>query len=695
MSVSASDEPTRAVTPARIVALVAIGLVVLALGYVHVASGHDSVSVPSGAAAGDLVLHDCDYATEDGSYAADCGTLVVPENRHETASRLIALPVTRIRARTADPAEPVFRLQGGPGITNMTFPAASRFADRHDVVLVGYRGVEGSSTLDCPEVTSSREQARGFLTEQAMRADAAAYEDCAERLRDDGVDLAGYTLPQRADDLDAARKALGYERIDLLSESAGTRTAMIYAWRYPERVHRSVMIGANPPGHFLWDAATTGEQIRRYGALCAKDTSCRSRTPDLAASIHSAYEELPDTWWFLPIRKGNVQLGSFWGLMHATTDGAGPLNAPWTIDTLLAADEGDGSGAWLVSLMTQAIFPRAQVWGDVAAFARADAVHARRFFAAHAGRGAPIGSPGTDFLTAGGRIFDAWPASPDENVYTRVRDSNVETLLIGGRLDVATPPQNGTRELLPHLPNGHEVVLPDIGHTDDFWTYQTPAANLLVNTFLDTGRVDTSLYRRTAVDFTPTLGHGSIAEIVLGVMLGLAALTVLSLIWMALRVRWRGPFGRKSSVVLRSAYAAVLGLGGLLLGVLVVLTTDIGVAVTDDLVVALSVGLPVGLGVYLAWVNRYSAAPTGTGLAVAIAGALIGAWLGLGVTDAGFGFLAPLVAIVGATAGTNLFLIALDIAWDRQSRVRLAADPDARRSTEGRPPAAEPKADSV
>ena len=36
-------------------------------------------------------------------------------------------------------------------------------------------------------------------------------------------------------------------------------------------------------------------------------------------------------------------------------------------------------------------------------------------------------------------------------------------------------------------------------------------------------------------------------------MLGFAALTVLSLLWMALRVRWRGAFGRKSSALLRSA----------------------------------------------------------------------------------------------------------------------------------------------
>ena len=102
MNVSASNErkegggaPKRAFTTARIVALVVIGVVVLALGYVHVSSGDDAVSVPSGAKAGDLILDDCQYATEQGNYDADCGTLVVPENRHEADSRLIALPVTR------------------------------------------------------------------------------------------------------------------------------------------------------------------------------------------------------------------------------------------------------------------------------------------------------------------------------------------------------------------------------------------------------------------------------------------------------------------------------------------------------------------------------------------------------------------------------------------------------------------------
>src|SRR5919197_5632242 len=106
---------TKAFGPARVVALTVIALVALGLGYLRLGAGSDSVTVPSGAQAGQLKLHPCDYATENGSYRADCGTLVVRENRHDAHSRLIALPVKRIRARFANPGAPIFRLQGGPG----------------------------------------------------------------------------------------------------------------------------------------------------------------------------------------------------------------------------------------------------------------------------------------------------------------------------------------------------------------------------------------------------------------------------------------------------------------------------------------------------------------------------------------------------------------------------------------------------
>jgi pimeloyl-ACP methyl ester carboxylesterase len=96
--------------------------------------------------------------------------------------------------------------------------------------------------------------------------------------------------------------ALGYDRIDLLSESAGTRYAMVYSWRYPKSIHRSVMIAVNPPGHFLWDAKTTDEQIARYADLCSKDADCSKRTDDLAAVMSGT--KIPKRWGFLPIKEG-------------------------------------------------------------------------------------------------------------------------------------------------------------------------------------------------------------------------------------------------------------------------------------------------------------------------------------------------------------------------------------------------------
>jgi pimeloyl-ACP methyl ester carboxylesterase len=658
--------------PARIVALAVISLAALGLAYLHFSAGDDRVSVPSGAHAGQLTLYSCDYATEDGSYRADCGTLVVPESRHKAHSRLIALPVTRIRARSAQPGVPIFRLEGGPGLTNMEFSKASRFANDRDVVLVGYRGVDGSVRLDCPEVESALKHSTDFLGEKSFRAYGDGFRSCAHRLTNDGVDLAGYGLTQQVDDLEAARRALGYKRIDLLSESAGTRTAMIYSWRYPKSIRRSVMIGVNPPGNFLWDSKTTDEQIRKYSALCSKDATCRKRTNDLAGSIRQATADIPDHWFFLPIKKGNVRIASFYGLMETTSESA-PLSAPITLSTLLSADKGDASGFWFQSLLADFAFPTSFVWGQMAAAGRPDAHAANRYFSSGGDHGDSIlGNPGTAFIWGGGRLADAWPANAKENEYDHVRTSNVNTLLVGGALDFATPPQVATKELLPYLPNGHQVVLAGLGHSTSFWTEQEEAGSRLINTFFDSGRVDRSLYKPMSVDFTPEVTQTALGKGIAAAMVGLALITILSLLWMARHVHKRGRFGRKAGATLRSLYPIVLGLGGWFLGVLMIITTMPGTPLDDELLAAFSVGVPVGLCIYFAWVNRGWAAQTKvTGFAAAVGGTLLGAWLGFHATE---GLLALITAIVGAAVGGNLTLLGLDIAWDWQVRDRFAAN---------------------
>jgi hypothetical protein len=96
------------------------------------------------------------------------------------------------------------------------------------------------------------------------------------------------------------------------------------------------------------------------------------------------------------------------------------------------------------------------------------------------------------------------------------------------------------------------------------------------------------------------------------------------------------------------------------------------VPIDDELLVALSIGVPVGLGIYLAWVHRdWSAQSKGLGLAAAVAGALAGAWGGFHATA---GLTALVTAILGAVAGANLVLILLDMASTRSADDRTAAD---------------------
>jgi pimeloyl-ACP methyl ester carboxylesterase len=657
----------RVLTWARVLSLVLIAGLLAWFAVLRLSGEPDPVVVPGGAQAGELTLEPCEYAGESGSVPADCGTLVVSESPGVDTGRLLALPVTRVRARSDAPKEPVFFLTGGPGQSNMDFAHADRYTADHDVVLVGFRGVDGSVRLDCPEVDSAFKRSSDLLGEESFEAYGAAYRSCADRLAESGIDPRRYGLVEQVDDLEAARVALGYDRIDLLSESAGTRTAMIYGWRHPESVRRSVMFGVNPPGAFVQDPVATDEQLDRFAAACAADESCRARTDDLAASMREVTRDVPDRWMFLPVKEGNVRAMALLGLLQPAS---GSATAPMTIDAMLSAGEGDTSGLWLSSLLGDVLTPELFVRGQYASAAVLDSGVARDYFEQAPGDPSDLAHAASALAWGGGRLVDAWPASPHEERYRGVRTSLVETLLVGGELDVATPPQVATRDLLPYLPNGREVVLPGFGHTQSFFDDQPEAGTRLILTFLDSGRVDVSGYAALEMDFTPPSTYGSLAERLVGAMLVLSALMLATLTVLGLRRRSREQLGRKTELLTRSVGAVVLGLGGWSLGALAVLAAMPTVRVDNELVVVLTVAVPVGLGVHWSSVRRsWPHRVVRARLLVAAAGALGGAWIGFEATEVP---IALVTSVVGAVAVANLALLLLEISRDRSARQRAA-----------------------
>ena len=69
--------------------------------------------------------------------------------------------------------------------------------------------------------------------------------ECLDEI-ETNADPRHYTTPVAMDDLDEVRAALGYETINLLGGSYGTRAVLVYMRRHPERVRTAVLDGLAP-----------------------------------------------------------------------------------------------------------------------------------------------------------------------------------------------------------------------------------------------------------------------------------------------------------------------------------------------------------------------------------------------------------------------------------------------------------------
>ena len=465
------------------------------------------LTVPEGAQAGQMVgMEPCTYTANDVEYVADCGQLIVPENRDNPDSRLISIPVTRIKSTGANPAEPIFFLPGGPGESNSGTSRLKWFIENHDFVIVGFRGVDGSVRLDCPEVSDHIKNLPGdMLGAASMEQMTAAYASCAERLQNEGVDLAGYTPVEVVDDFEAARMALGYDKINLFSISYGTRLAMIYAWRFPESIHRSAMVGVNPPGHmFYYDPVVIDQQLAYYADLCAQEPKCSALTDDLAETMRTVSHNMPERWMGLPIDLGMIRAASLESLSDTQS-------ASKVFDVWLAAARGDYSGMTMLSLAGPMMFANATVWGDnMAKAASADFEATYQLRADMDLASSIIGASRSEMAAAAA----GWPVKTIQEEYQQMQPSDVETLLVSGNIDFWTPAHLAEEKVLPYLSKGQHVVVSESGH-GEMLSRQPEASERLLSSFFDTGEADDSLFTYQPWEYDPGLGFPAIAKIIL------------------------------------------------------------------------------------------------------------------------------------------------------------------------------------
>ncbi|HST39434.1 MAG TPA: alpha/beta hydrolase [Conexibacter sp.] len=407
---------------------------------------------------------------------ARCGRVVVPLDRSGAIADRIALRVRMLDGpRRTRASGTVIALAGGPGqaAARLLEPIAASLgpaAATRRIVTFDQRGTGGSGRLRCPELARIR---------RAAQLDAAVA-GCARRL---GARRSAYTTAASVEDLEAVRSALGVDRVALYAVSYGTKVALDYAARYPQRVSRLVLDSVVPQsGNDPFQRATISAVPRVLDTLCGR-RGCpftRDATADLATLVRRAARAPLRGRWFDGRGRGrDVALDSddLFGLLLAGD--FDPFQRAALPAALRSAAEGDTAPLIALAAGSSLNGGGGEASGD------SDAL----FIATTCEDGAvpwPAGTPlelrPAAVTAALGALpeaelapFDrrtlrrlrldscrAWPESPIAQPSGPLPD--VPALLLSGDSDLRTP-RSDARAVAAQLPRARLLTVPGVGHS--------------------------------------------------------------------------------------------------------------------------------------------------------------------------------------------------------------------------------------
>jgi pimeloyl-ACP methyl ester carboxylesterase len=438
----------------------------------------------SEAAASDRpALDDCQL----GRIKGQCGSIAVLENRDGPANgRSLDIHFALIPASNSQPqTDPVFLLAGGPGQAAISaytpiLPALQRLNQSRDIVLVDQRGTGRSNPLACPGVNE--------LPLDSSREDLeAALASCRQELTA-AHDLTQYHTTLAMQDLDEVRAALGYEQINLIGTSYGSRAALEYMRLFPEHLRSAVLNAVVGPELVLQlQAPRDGQRaLDLFFARCANDADCQAAFPDLETDFAT----------LLSLAEGGVAVR----LSH-------PLNGE-VVDLTLNRDEFMQSiftllySAEIVSLLPLLLHNAAES-GDfgplLAQFLTVSGgvgLYQGMFYAVACNEDAPhidlteaeTFRAGTQFGLAAADLVALcadWPQAVVPEALRQPVTAVVPTLLLSGNADPITPPQYA-EAVAATLPNSLHLIVPHYGHD----VLLAGCLILVVEDFIRRGSVD-------------------------------------------------------------------------------------------------------------------------------------------------------------------------------------------------------------
>ncbi len=191
----------------------------------------------------------------------------------------------------ANPApDPLVYLEGGPGGSALAGLDAwynSPLRATRDIVVFDQRGTGYSfPRLYCWELDELDDVALDTYEGNAALSvgEQQALKDCRARLvAEEGVDLTMYNSAASAADVADLRVALGYDSVNLLGVSYGTRLALTVMRDQPAGVRSVVLDSSYPPNVDAYELGASGTYrvFRQLFDDCALDPGCSAAYPNL------------------------------------------------------------------------------------------------------------------------------------------------------------------------------------------------------------------------------------------------------------------------------------------------------------------------------------------------------------------------------------------------------------------------------
>jgi pimeloyl-ACP methyl ester carboxylesterase len=263
-------------------------------------------------ASGRIAFEPYSLRTYDGQvHPIELGKLIVLESRAKAGGATVAVAFLRLKSTSAKPGAPIVFLMGGPGIPATVMASIPPYWELFDalrasgdVILLDQRGLGMSAPkLDCPPLKEPLDTT--LLTSQAalVSAYAKVVAACAAHWREAGVDPRAYSDVAIADDIDDIRAALGVPRVSVLGFSYGTRLAMAFARRRPDRLERLVLQGPTDVDLEYHISLQHDSLFSRIAGFAAADTATTAFSRDLVARMRTIFDRASNQPVLVKIRR--------------------------------------------------------------------------------------------------------------------------------------------------------------------------------------------------------------------------------------------------------------------------------------------------------------------------------------------------------------------------------------------------------